>query len=40
MDAWLAGRLAGWLAKAQRGQDRPREAQEAARDKAWIEQAC
>ena len=27
MDAWLARRLAGWLAKARRGQDRPREAQ-------------
>ena len=34
---WLAGWGAGWLAEAQRGPERPREAQ---RGGAWIEQAC
>ena len=35
--AWLAGWGAGWLAEAQRGPERPREAQ---RGGAWIERAC
>ena len=34
---WLAGWGAGWLAEAQRGPERPREAQ---RGGAWIERAC
>ena len=34
---WLAGWGAGWLAEAQRGPERPREAQ---RGGPWIEQAC
>ena len=34
---WLAGVLAGWLAEARRGPERPREAQEGG---AWIERAC
>ena len=36
---WLAGWGAGWLAEAQRGSQRPREAQRGP-GRPWVEQAC